>query len=118
MWESLLDAPTLIRRFVLELASPRGIRLLFQVRFLLLFVGPIVYVLSPFDLLPEAVFGLIGLLDDMVILVVCGVIFASFYRAFSLRRAAAAAAAGGGAGAGGEQAAGNNGGYSREVFSF
>ena len=40
------------------------VRTLHVARFFLWFVGALLYLISPWDLLPESVFGLAGLLDD------------------------------------------------------
>ena len=44
-------------------------------------VGSILYILSPLDILPEAVLGIIGLLDDLVVLLAMLVYLACLYRA-------------------------------------
>lgn len=36
-------------------------------------VGAALYVLSPLDLIPEAVFGVFGLVDDMLVILVTGI---------------------------------------------
>ncbi len=47
-------------------------------------IGLIAYVLSPFDIIPESVFGVIGLVDDfLLIVIVLFVLGNSFYTAYS-----------------------------------
>ena len=41
----------------------------------------IIYLLSPFDILPEFVFGLLGLVDDLIIIVMMLMSLATWYRA-------------------------------------
>lgn len=39
----------------------------------------IVYVLSPFDLIPECIFGFVGLIDDIMILILIFIILTNYY---------------------------------------
>ncbi len=60
---------------------------IFIVRAILLVVGMVAYVLSPFDLIPEAIFGVIGLIDDVLLAVI--VLFSianGFYTAYTRRQ--------------------------------
>ena len=57
-------------------------RILFQrFGFLIYIIGLVVYFVSPFDLIPEFVFGIIGFIDD-VIVVIYGIVALStvFYQ--------------------------------------
>lgn len=67
--EIIHDAPVLLRRLVTVAFSLRGLQALSRLRTLFLILVPIVYLLSPFDLLPEAVLGIVGLLDDVIVVV-------------------------------------------------
>ena len=40
----------------------------------------LLYLLSPLDLIPEAVFGIVGLLDDLVIFVLIAMYLTFFFR--------------------------------------
>jgi len=40
----------------------------------------LLYLLSPLDLIPEAVFGLVGLLDDLVIFILISMYLTFFFR--------------------------------------
>ena len=73
--DKLLNAPFLVRYFWREVIDTYGLVLFRRWQFLTYIIGVIVYVLSPFDLIPEAVFGLIGLIDDImfVILALIGI---------------------------------------------
>ena len=53
---------------------------LFQLRIVVLAIMWLVYFLSPLDLLPEAVFGIIGLLDDLFIFLMISMHLAYFFR--------------------------------------
>ena len=74
-FDKLLNAPFLVRYFWREVIETYGLVLFRRWQFLTYIIGVIVYVLSPFDLIPEAVFGLIGLIDDImfVILALIGI---------------------------------------------
>lgn len=39
----------------------------------------IIYVLSPFDIIPECIFGFIGLIDDLMILILIFIILTNYY---------------------------------------
>lgn len=76
----LYDVPVLLRHLWEELFSERGpllIRRLYLGYILLLLV---VYLLSPFDLLPESVFGFLGYIDDLMILLIALVYVTFLYR--------------------------------------
>jgi len=78
--EQLLDLPVLMRHLWSYFWSGRGLHFAFQVRVALLGIMWLVYLLSPLDLLPEAVFGIIGLLDDLFIFVLISMHLAYFFR--------------------------------------
>lgn len=67
MVEHVRDLPMLLRHLVTRLFSGEGLHLAFQVRIVVLSVVWVVYLLSPVDLIPEALFGAVGLLDDILI---------------------------------------------------
>jgi len=53
-FEHLRDAPTLLRQLYRELTVGEGIRLLLNLQGILLLASMALYIVSPFDLLPEA----------------------------------------------------------------
>ena len=55
-------------------------RLIRQARFWCLMLTAVAYLISPFDLIPESVLGLVGYVDDVIVLVVVGVMLAGFFR--------------------------------------
>jgi len=63
----LRDAPVLLRHLWHRLFTMGGLMLIFRLRILLCFAAMFLYVLSPLDILPEAVFGLLGIMDDLFI---------------------------------------------------
>ena len=88
--DHLRDTPVYLRRMAGEaVSSPGGlVRLLFRSHFILSVIGSLLYVFSPFDLLPELVFGVLGYVDDALILVAVSVVVAGLYRAFTMQRQA------------------------------
>jgi RING finger protein 170 len=60
----LFDAPYLLKRLVTS--SVRSGSMVMYLKFMLFIAVGISYILSPFDLLSESVFGLIGVCDDIV----------------------------------------------------
>ncbi|XP_078740384.1 E3 ubiquitin-protein ligase RNF170-like [Lampetra fluviatilis] len=63
----LRDLPTILRHASRELFSLSGLVWMFRARVSLLAVGGLLYVAAPLDIVPEAAFGLLGLLDDLLI---------------------------------------------------
>ena len=63
------DIPALLRHLARELFTVRGLILIRRLHLVLIVVLLLVYLILPLDLLPEAVFGVLGLLDDIIIIV-------------------------------------------------
>lgn len=74
------DAPTLMRHFLQDLFSPQGLLQLWRLRIIVMLICMLVYFLSPFDLLPEAVLGVFGLLDDLIIFLIIIIYCTVMYR--------------------------------------
>ena len=75
-----MDFPFLIKRTVVFIMSREGIQFLvksIESNFYLMVL--IIYVLSPFDLIPECIFGFIGLIDDLIILILIFIILTNYY---------------------------------------
>jgi len=53
---------------------------MFRARILLCLAAIVIYLVSPLDVLPEAVFGLIGLLDDLFVVLLVLVYMTIIYR--------------------------------------
>ena len=60
---------------------------MFRLRVLVCFLAAILYLISPFDLVPEAVFGFLGLLDDLFILLLLAIYISIIYRRVVMERA-------------------------------
>lgn len=57
-----------------------------RIRVLICFMAAIMYLISPLDLIPEAVFGILGLLDDLFIVLLLALYVAMIYRQFLANR--------------------------------
>ena len=80
LMEHLVDLPVLMRHLWAYFWSGQGLHFAFQLRVVLLGIMWVVYLLSPLDLLPEAVFGIIGLVDDLFIFLMISMHLAYFFR--------------------------------------
>ena len=72
----IYDIPTLIR----QMWSDTGLDLLMRCRIYVYFGLAIVYVVIPMDILPESVFGIVGMIDDIVVIVIIALYLTSTYR--------------------------------------
>lgn len=84
--EMVRDCPTLIRHLWNEFFSVGGLMLMFRVRILLCFLAGLMYLLSPLDIIPEAVFGVLGLLDDVFVVFLLAVYVSIIYRRLVVSR--------------------------------
>ncbi|WOK96419.1 E3 ubiquitin-protein ligase [Canna indica] len=85
--QRLRDLPFFIRRMIRELMDPqRSLPLVFRVRMVFAMILSAIYVLSPVDFVPEGVFGLVGLLDDLIILLIVFLHLATIYRSVLVYR--------------------------------
>jgi len=74
------DLPALLRHLLREFFSVGGLVIMFRARIVLCVVAILVYLISPLDILPEAVLGLLGLLDDLFVLLLVLVYMTIIYR--------------------------------------
>ncbi|XP_043241603.1 E3 ubiquitin-protein ligase RNF170-like [Amphibalanus amphitrite] len=86
LMEYLRDLPTLLRHLWTEFFSEGGLFLMFRVRVVVCFLAALLYVASPLDILPEAVFGLLGLFDDIFIMVLIIIYVSVIYRRYVAAR--------------------------------
>ena len=63
---------------------------MFRLRIVVCFIAALLYFISPLDIIPEAAFGLLGLLDDFFILLLLAIYVSIIYRRFVANEAAAA----------------------------
>lgn len=78
----LWDLPTLLRHLGSEFFSVGGLMYMFRLRIVLCFVAAIMYLISPLDMIPEAVFGILGLLDDLFVVLLLAIYVTVVYRRF------------------------------------
>eukprot|EP00250_Pteridium_aquilinum_P032983 c5048_g1_i2 orf=150-938(+) len=75
------DMPLLLRRLVQDLMDPqRALPLVHRTRIIIYLLLLAFYVFSPLDILPEAIFGFIGLLDDFLVMLLVLFHLAAMYR--------------------------------------
>jgi hypothetical protein len=76
----LYDIPLILGHVWRLLFTAEGVALLCRLHILLLLLFLVLYLFSPLDLIPEAVFGALGLLDDLIILVAVATYVSQLYR--------------------------------------
>lgn len=69
MLDYIRDIPVMIPYMLRFLFSINGIMTMFRIRVMFCLVGILAYVLFPFDILPEAVYGIFGFIDDFFVAV-------------------------------------------------
>ena len=82
-----MDTPTLARFAIRELFGWRGLSCCSRMWIIICLFLAMIYLISPIDLIPEAIFGPFGLFDDVVSLIVTLVYIASIYRQSIVERA-------------------------------
>lgn len=78
--DRLRDVPTLLRHAFREMFTVGGLFWMFRIRILLCLIGAITYLASPLDILPEALFGLLGFMDDFFVILLLFVYISIMYR--------------------------------------
>lgn len=85
--QRMQDVPLLVRRLSRHIMDPeRTLPFFIRARVYLAAAASALYVISPFDFIPEAIAGIFGLLDDIIIVLICFMYVASLYRSFLLAR--------------------------------
>lgn len=85
------DLPTLLRHLWNEFFSVGGLMYMFRIRIILCFIAACMYLISPLDIIPEAIFGILGLFDDMFVFLLLAIYISIIYRRFVTNRAHTAA---------------------------
>lgn len=83
----IYDLPTLLRQLFTELFSVGGLVWVLRLRIILCFCAAALYFVSPLDIIPESVFGFLGLLDDVLIILLVLVYVTEMYRRVIANRA-------------------------------
>ncbi|XP_013415214.1 E3 ubiquitin-protein ligase RNF170 isoform X2 [Lingula anatina] len=87
LMDYIRDLPTLLRHAFSEFFSLGGLVWMFRLRIFLVFVAAILYFISPLDIIPESVFGFVGFLDDLFIVLLLMIYITVIYRNFVEHRA-------------------------------
>jgi RING finger protein 170 len=87
--QQIRDAPVLFSLLWQSLTITAVLRLAVVAKMGLLVLGSLLYVLSPLDIVPEAVFGVFGYIDDIIVALYVYVFVASFVRSALLQAQAA-----------------------------
>ncbi|XP_071117218.1 E3 ubiquitin-protein ligase RNF170-like [Haliotis cracherodii] len=74
------DLPVLLRHAYTEFFSVGGLIWMFRLRVIVCFFAALLYFISPLDIIPEAVFGLLGFLDDLFIILLLAIYITIIYR--------------------------------------
>lgn len=82
------DFPVLFRHMLMDFFSFGGLVWMFRVRITACIVTAIMYLLFPLDIIPEAVFGFFGLLDDLIVIFLCAIYVSIIYRRYVINRGA------------------------------
>ena len=62
-----MDFPVLLRHMFRNFFSVNGLVAMLRVRIVLYLMIVLLYILSPLDIIPEFVFGILGFIDDLAI---------------------------------------------------
>ena len=83
----IYDLPTLLGQLWSELFSVGGLVWVLRLRIILCFLAAILYFVSPLDIIPESLFGVLGFLDDALIILLLLVYVTEIYRRVVANRA-------------------------------
>ncbi|CAH9112886.1 unnamed protein product [Cuscuta europaea] len=87
LMQKMQDLPFLLRRLLRDITDPqRSLPFFIRARVYLATFLSVLYVLSPIDIIPEGVLGIIGFLDDAIIVFICFLHVAALYRALLVSR--------------------------------
>lgn len=78
--ERIMDLPTLLRHAFREMFSVGGLFWMFRIRIILCLMGAFFYLISPLDFVPEALFGILGFLDDFFVIFLLLIYISIMYR--------------------------------------
>ncbi|KAK9271368.1 hypothetical protein L1049_026958 [Liquidambar formosana] len=85
--QRMQDLPFLLRRLLRELMDPqRSLPFVIKARVYFAMILSVIYILSPVDIIPEGILGIIGLLDDLIIALIFFLHVAAIYRSVLLFR--------------------------------
>ncbi len=70
------DAPALLRHLCSRICT---VRVMLRIKMVLLLSCFLLYFFLPFDLVPESVFGMLGMLDDLAIVFILLLVMSNMY---------------------------------------
>lgn len=76
----------MLRHLSSDFFSLNGLAYVYRMRIIMCVFGAIMYLISPLDMIPEAVFGFFGLLDDIIIVVLLAIYATIIYRNYLFSR--------------------------------
>jgi len=79
--EYVKDIPLVLNHIWLEVTGQGGLRFFCTAQVIVAIIGAILYLLLPYDIFPEQVFGMVGFLDDLLIMATVLVYLSYLYRA-------------------------------------
>ncbi|XP_073407444.1 E3 ubiquitin-protein ligase RNF170 [Dendrobates tinctorius] len=80
LMDRILDLPTLLRHAFREMFSVGGLFRMFRIRIVLCLLGALFYLVSPLDIIPEALFGILGFMDDLFVIFLLLIYISIMYR--------------------------------------
>ncbi|KAL9691364.1 hypothetical protein QQ045_011785 [Rhodiola kirilowii] len=87
IFQRVQDLPFLLKRLLRELMDPqRSLPLVIRARVYIAIIVSFLYVISPIDIIPEGLFGVVGLLDDLIVVLTVFMHLAAVYRSVLLFR--------------------------------
>ncbi|KAI6647574.1 hypothetical protein LOD99_8751 [Oopsacas minuta] len=84
--EQLYDTPAFLRHMFREFFTPGMLHITYIGRIIVILIGLLIYLLSPLDIIPESVFGIFGLVDDIFIALIILCSLGNMYRALLIDR--------------------------------
>ncbi|KMZ64816.1 RING finger protein [Zostera marina] len=82
----LRDLPFFIRRMLLEFIDPQRLPFFLKIRMWAMVILSFLYLLSPVDIISEAAYGIVGLLDDLLIFLILFLHCTTLYRTLLVYR--------------------------------
>ncbi|KAG8594971.1 hypothetical protein GDO81_001379 [Engystomops pustulosus] len=80
LMDRIMDIPTLLRHAFREMFSVGGLFRMFRIRIVLCLLGALFYLVSPLDIIPEALFGILGFMDDLFVIFLLLIYISIMYR--------------------------------------
>jgi len=82
----ITDIPLMLYHMWSEATGQSGLLMFCQLQVIMAIVACIVYIISPFDIIPESAFGVVGLVDDVLIVLTILVYLSFLFRSVVLEQ--------------------------------